>query len=132
MVCLSNGALSNNFVKVLVLVHVPGMPEKTLGAALLAPKNFLLNCWYFFGSLVNDTFSNLKFNIFIITGSIFGNKYMKQVVLINHSWISITFYKRNGDWSSVYSSKNWVRYIFFCKKGRSWWNSSGVKVAEGE
>ena len=39
----------------------------------------------FFGSLVNVTFSNLKSNVFIITGFIWWNKYMKQVVLINNN-----------------------------------------------
>ena len=45
---------------------------------------------YFFGSLVNGTFSNLKLNVFIITGFICNNKYVKQLVLIKHSWISPT------------------------------------------
>ena len=39
----------------------------------------------FFGSIVNDTFSNLKLNAFIITGFIYSNKCVKQLVLINHS-----------------------------------------------
>ena len=39
--------------------------------------------------------------------------------------------KRDGDWSSVYSSKNGGGYIFL-QKGRGWWNSGGMKVAEGE
>ena len=39
-VCLSDGALSNTFVKVLVPVHVPGMPKESLGTALLLPKYF--------------------------------------------------------------------------------------------
>ena len=44
----------------------------------------------FFGSLVNDKFSDLKLNIFIITGFICSKKYVKQVASINHSWISHT------------------------------------------
>ena len=40
---------------------------------------------FFFESLVNDKFSNLKLNVFLITGFICSNKYVKQVVLINHS-----------------------------------------------
>ena len=39
----------------------------------------------FFGSLVNDIFSDLKLNAFIINGFICSKKYVKQVVLINHS-----------------------------------------------
>ena len=35
-----------------------------------------------FGCLVNDTFSNLKLNVFIITGIICSNNYVKQLVLI--------------------------------------------------
>ena len=35
-----------------------------------------------FGCLVNDTFSNLKLNVFIITGIICSKNYVKQVVLI--------------------------------------------------
>ena len=38
----------------------------------------------FSGNLVNDKFSNLKLNIFC------SDKYGKQVVLINYSWISPT------------------------------------------
>ena len=74
----------------------------------------------FFGNLVNETFSNLKFNVFIITGSIFNNKYVKQVV-----------YKREGDWSSVYSSK-YGEGTFFSKKRKGWQNSGVMKAAEGE
>ena len=49
-----------------------------------------------FESFVNDTFSNLKLYVFIITGFICSNKYVKQVVLINHSWISPTLQMRTG------------------------------------
>ena len=42
----------------------------------------------FFGSLVNDAFSNLKLNVFIIIFLIWSNKCVKQLALINHSWIS--------------------------------------------
>ena len=41
----------------------------------------------FSGNLVNDKFSNLKLNIFC------SDKYGKQVVLINYSWISPTLQK---------------------------------------
>ena len=44
----------------------------------------------FFGGLVNATFSDLKVNIFFITRFICSNKYVKQLVLINHSCISPT------------------------------------------
>ena len=53
-----------------------------------AYDNFISNMsyqWYFFGSLVSNTFSNSKLNIFIITGFVCSNKYVKQLVLINHS-----------------------------------------------
>ena len=56
-------------------------------------------------SLVNEKFLNLKFNVFIITGFICSTNYVKEVVLTNHSWISLTL-QRDGDWSSVYSPKN--------------------------
>ena len=39
----------------------------------------------FFGSIVNDTSSNLKLNVFIITDFI-CSYYAKKLVLINHSW----------------------------------------------
>ena len=48
----------------------------------------------FFGSLVNGKFSNFKLNAFIITGIICSSKYVKEVVLINHSWISPTLQRR--------------------------------------
>ena len=83
---------------------------------------------YFFRSLVNDKFSNLKLNVFIITGFNCSNKYMKQVVLINHSWISPR-YKGDGDWSSVYSPKNGGGYIS-PKKGRGWQNIRGWFLRE--
>ena len=51
---------------------------------------------YFFGSFVNDKFSNLKLNVFIITSIISSNKYLKQVVLINHIWITPTLQRRWG------------------------------------
>ena len=50
----------------------------------------------FFGSLVNTTFSTLKVNVFIITGLICSNKYVKQLVLINHSFISPTLQREWG------------------------------------
>ena len=51
----------------------------------------------FFESLRNDTFSNLKLNVFIIIFIIIcNNKYLKQVVLINHSWISLTLQRGWG------------------------------------
>ena len=48
----------------------------------------------FFGSLVNGKFSNFKLNAFIITGIICSSKYVKEVVLINHSWIYPTLQRR--------------------------------------
>ena len=79
-VSLSDGALFNTFVKVLVLVHVPGMSKKTLGRHCYRQQFFFcLIVNNFFGSLVNETFSNLKFNVFIITRSIFSNKCVKHI-----------------------------------------------------
>ena len=49
----------------------------------------------FLGSLVNDPFLYLKLNVFIITGFICSNKYVKQLVLINHS-LSPPRYMLNG------------------------------------
>ena len=44
--------------------------------------------------LVNNKFSNLKLNIFIIAGFICSNKYMKQLILISHRCISTTLKRR--------------------------------------
>ena len=72
----------------------------------------------FFGSLVNTTFSTLKVNVFVITGLICSNKYVKKLVLINHGFaLSPPRYKGSGDWSSVYFLKNEGVYIFPKKKG---------------
>ena len=101
----------------MVPVHVPGMPKITLGMALLRPTFiFLLNCQYcFFGSLVNETFSNLKFNVFIITGSILvTNMWNKTFWLIIAG--SPPLYKKDEDCSSLYSSKNGGGYTFFLQK----------------
>ena len=59
----------------------------------------------FLGSVVNDTFSNLKLNFFIITGFIFSNKYVKQLVFINHSWISPTLQRGWGLEFCLFSKK---------------------------
>ena len=79
---------------------------------------------------MNESLSTFKFNVFIITRSVFSNKYVKQIILINQSWISPTLQK-DGDWSFVYSSKNGEGYISLKKKGRLL-NSRGIKVAEEE
>ena len=65
----------------------------------------------FFGSLVNATFSNLKMNIFIITSFICSNKYVKQLVLINHSCISPTLQREWGLEFCLFS-KRWGRVHF--------------------
>ena len=70
--------------------------------------NFLVTCVInnlFFGSLINETFSNLTLIVPII-GFIFSNKEAKQVVLIkiNYNWISPT-YKGDGGLSFVYSPR---------------------------
>ena len=61
-----------------------------------AYPNFFALSLIFFGILVNDTFSNLKLNFFIITGFICSNRYVKQELLINHSWISPTLQREWG------------------------------------
>ena len=70
----------------------------------------------FFGSLGSDTFSNLKLNVFVITGFICSSKYEKKVVLINHSCISRTLQKRLGLEFCLFS-KNWGRVHFTLKRG---------------
>ena len=79
---------------------------------------------------MNETLSNFKFNVFIITRSVFSNKYVKQIILINQNWISPTL-QRDGDWSFVYSAKNGEGCISPKKRGRLL-NSRGIKVAEEE
>ena len=119
-VCLSDSELSNTFFKILVPVYVPGIPKKSSGTALLPATYFFAQLFiFFFGSLVNETFLNLKFNVFIITGSIFGSKYVKQVVLINHSWILPFFTK--GMWIGVLFILQKMGKDTFCsKEGRGW------------
>ena len=84
----------------------------------------------FLWSLVNDTYSNLKLVVFITTSFVCSKKELKQIVLINHSYISLTLERGRG-WSSVYSPKSgrgWGK--FFTKKCRSWWNSRGRLLRE--
>ena len=52
----------------------------------------------FFGSLLSDTFSDLKLNVFIITGftSRWNRCYVKQVLLINPTCIYPTFQRGWG------------------------------------
>ena len=69
----------------------------------------------FFESLVNDTFSNLRLNVFIITGSFCSNKYAKRVVLINHRWVSSTL-QRGWGLEFCLFSKKWGRVHFSPKK----------------
>ena len=57
----------------------------------------------FYEHVTRNTF--LCLNVFIITCFICSNKYVKQGVLINHSWIS-PILQQDGDWSFVYSPKN--------------------------
>ena len=61
-----------------------------------AYPNFFALSLIFFGILVNGTFSNLKLNFFIITGFLCSNRYVKQELLINHSWISPTLQREWG------------------------------------
>ena len=74
---------------------------------------FIINT--FFESLVNDTFSNLKLNAFIISFIII-NRYMKQVVLIYHSWISHMLQRGWGFEFCLFSKKK-GRVYFSAKKG---------------
>ena len=50
----------------------------------------------FFRRLVINTFSYLETIAFIITGFISSNKEVKQVVSINHNWISSILQRNNG------------------------------------
>lgn len=59
----------------------------------------LINCFFFFWSLVNDASSNLKLIVFIITG--FSKKEVKQMIVAGSPLLC----KENGGWSSVYSSR---------------------------
>ena len=70
---------------------------------------------FFFGSLVNATFSDLKVNIFVITSFICSNKYVKQLVLINHSCICPTL-QRKLELAFCLFSKKWGRLHFSPKK----------------
>ena len=63
---------------------------------------------------MNDTFSNLKVIIFIITGFVCSNKYVKQVVLINYSWISPTGIR------VLFFLRKMGRVRFRPKKGSGW------------
>ena len=58
----------------------------------------------------------MKFNVFIITWSIFSNKYVKRLVLINHNWISLILQKRWGSEFCLFFKK-WGRVYFSPKKG---------------
>ena len=69
----------------------------------------------FFVSLVDETLLSFKSNAFIITGSIFSNEYVKQVVLINHSWVSPALQKGWGLEFCLFFKK-WGRVDFFQKK----------------
>ena len=69
----------------------------------------------FFGVLVNATFSDLKVNIFFITRFICSNKYVKQLVLINHSCISPTLQREWGLELCLFFKK-WGRLHFSPKK----------------
>ena len=70
----------------------------------------------FFGTLVNNTFSNLELYVFIVTG-ICSSKYVRQVVLIDYNWISPTLPRR---WRLEFFlfSKKWGGYIFLHKRER--------------
>ena len=57
----------------------------------------------FSGSLVNAKFLNLKLNVF--TGFICSTEYVKQVVLINPSWIPTTLLKTWGLEFCLFSKK---------------------------
>ena len=73
----------------------------------------------FSGSFVNDTLSILKLNVLIITRFICSNKYVKQVVLINHNWIFPTLPKEWGP-GFYLLSKNWGESTFFSEIGKGW------------
>ena len=70
---------------------------------------------YFCGSLVNDKFSKLKSDVFIINRFIYSNKYGKQVFLINYNWIFFTIQRGWGLEFSLFSKK-WES-LHFLRKG---------------
>ena len=125
-----NRAIAIVGLSVCLTVHSPTLLLKSWSRYMypVCPKElwvqhcYLLHIFFaqlfffsFFGSLVNETFSDLKFNVFIITGSIFSTKYVKQVVLINHSWISPTLQKGWG--LELFILQKMGKGTFFSKKG---------------
>ena len=99
------------------------MAEKVVTfSSFQVDDNFISNISYhkyLFGSLVNDTFSNLKLNVFNITGFICSDKYVKEVVLIKNSWIS-PMLQRGWGLESCSFSKKWGKVHFSTRKGGSW------------
>ena len=71
---------------------------------------------FFVGNLVNNTFSNSKLNVFIDSGFICSNKYVKQVLLLNHSWIP-SMLQRGWGLEFCLLSEKWGRLYFSPKKG---------------
>ena len=69
-------------------------------------------------SSVNDKFSNLILNVFIITGFISSNKEVKQIALINHRWISANFTKGIGVGVLVMLQNMGVMRVIFPLKKR--------------
>ena len=69
-------------------------------------------------SLVNDKFSNLILNVFVIIGFISSNKKVKQIALINHRWISLNFTKGMGVEVLVILQNMGVRRVIFLLKKR--------------
>ena len=69
-------------------------------------------------SSVNDKFSNLILNVFIITGFISSNKEVKQIALINYRWISPNFTKGIGVGVLVMLQNMGVMRVIFPLKKR--------------
>ena len=80
-------------------------------------KEILPTYLIFFEHVTRNTF--LCLNVFIITCFICGNKYVKQGILINHSWISPILQQGWGLEFCLFSKK-WVRVHFSPKTGRDW------------
>ena len=69
--------------------------------------------------LINDTFSNLKMIVFIITGFICSNKEVKHVILFYHSGISPTLQMQWG-FAVMFILQNNGGGSYFPKQRKGW------------
>ena len=66
------------------------------------------------------TFSNLKLYVFVITGFICSDKCIKQVVLINHSWISPMLQRGWELMRILFILQKMEEGTYYPEKGRGW------------